>query len=61
MDSPELTRAKRDFLEQVKAYCLNPTTEKCDEVVALGRIVEALRAREPLPPLEWILPKSVSQ
>jgi hypothetical protein len=61
MDSPELTKAKREFLEQVKVYCLNPTEEKCNEVVALGRVVEELRALEPLPTLEWILPKSVSQ
>jgi len=61
MDSPELTAAKQRFLEQVKSYCLDPTPEKCDEVLAIGRTVEALRAKEPLPPLEWIMPKSVSQ
>jgi len=60
MDSTGLIVAKRKFLEQVKSYCLDPTQEKCDDVVVLGRMVEELRAREPLPPLEWILPKNVS-
>ena len=60
MDSSQLTAAKRKFIEQVKRYCLNPTPEVCEDVIALGREVEELRTRETLPPLEWILPESVS-
>ena len=44
MDSEQLSDAKRRFLEQVKRYCTNPSSESGEEVLALGRVVDFLRA-----------------